>query len=78
MARFTKRSLALFALLSLFIPFAPLPMSRAHAETHPLETKDAAERPINWTVSGPMGGDARELAMDANDPHHLLMGRAPG
>jgi photosystem II stability/assembly factor-like uncharacterized protein len=79
MIRLPKRLLLLFALLSLAVTFAPIPQRATRAETHPLEsTKDAAERPINWTVSGPMGGDARDLAMDAGDPHHLLMGTIDG
>jgi photosystem II stability/assembly factor-like uncharacterized protein len=79
MTRLPKRLLLLFALLSLALPFAPLPRRAALAETHPLETTtDAAERPINWTVAGPMGGDARDLAMDESDPHHLLMGTIDG
>jgi photosystem II stability/assembly factor-like uncharacterized protein len=76
MTRLSKRLILLVALLSLVAPFALPPAS---AETHSLEsTKDAAERPINWTVSGPMGGDARDLAMDESDPQHLLMGTIDG
>ncbi|MDT7602395.1 MAG: hypothetical protein QOF61_392 [Acidobacteriota bacterium] len=77
MTRLTKRLFLLFAILSLVAPFTPLP-HRASAETHLDTTEDAAQRPINWTISGPMGGDARDLAMDSNDPHHLLMGTIDG
>jgi photosystem II stability/assembly factor-like uncharacterized protein len=79
MIRLSKRSLLLFALISLLAPFVALPPRAARAEMHPIDsTKDAAERPINWTVSGPMGGDARDLAIDSNDSQHLLMGTIDG
>lgn len=79
MIHLPKRLLLQFALLSLVASLATVPTRVARAETHPLEaTTDALDRPINWTVSGPMGGDARDLAMDESDPHHLLMGTIDG
>jgi photosystem II stability/assembly factor-like uncharacterized protein len=77
MTRLLKRLFTLFALLSLVAPFAPTPRT-ARAETHFDATEDAAQRQMNWAVSGPMGGDARELAMDQNDAQHLLMGTIDG
>jgi photosystem II stability/assembly factor-like uncharacterized protein len=81
MIRFFKRLPLLFAVLS--IAAAPLlTLSRAPsalAGTRPLDTtQDAAARPMSWSVSGPMGGDARDLAMDPSDPHRLLMGTIDG
>lgn len=76
--RLSKRSLALFAALSLFVQAAFSHAPRAAASNPPSVTEDAAQRQMNWSVSGPMGGDARELAMDPNDPQHLLMGTIDG
>jgi photosystem II stability/assembly factor-like uncharacterized protein len=77
MTRLLQRLFLLFALLSLAAPFAPVPRT-ARAETHIDATEDAAQRQINWAVSGPMGGDARELAVDQSDARHLLMGTIDG
>ncbi|MCA1630228.1 MAG: transcriptional regulator, partial [Acidobacteria bacterium] len=78
MTRLHVRLLLFIALVSLLIPASPrLPASAA--ATHPLETTQGADaRAIDWSVSGPMGGDARELAMDATDVQHLLMGTIDG
>ncbi|MFN2597591.1 MAG: peptidoglycan-binding protein, partial [Pyrinomonadaceae bacterium] len=77
-SRLTKRPLLLFAIITLATPLAVPRRSALAAPRAPDTTKDAAERPITWTVSGPMGGDARDLAMDTSDPHHLLMGTIDG
>src|SRR5215207_7509436 len=78
MIRPSRTALLGFALLTALAAAALLSRA-ASAGTHFLDTtKDAAERTINWSVSGPMGGDARELAVDPNDPQHLLMGTIDG
>ncbi|HEY9283256.1 MAG TPA: YCF48-related protein, partial [Pyrinomonadaceae bacterium] len=81
MIRPLKRLSILFAALS----FAAAPLltlshgTPALAGTHALDTtQDAAARQMSWSVSGPMGGDARELTLDPNDPQHLLMGTIDG
>lgn len=78
MIRLPKRLLLLFALLSLVAPFAQQFGTTRAATPFVETTKDAADHTINWTVSGPMGGDARELATDQSDPQHLLMGTIDG
>lgn len=78
MTRLPARSLLLFALISLLVPASPRLRKSAAATRHIDTTQDAAARAINWSISGPMGGDARELAMDATDPQHLLMGTIDG
>jgi photosystem II stability/assembly factor-like uncharacterized protein len=76
--RLPVRLFLLFALISFLIPAAPRPRAGAAATRHVDTTQDADARAINWSISGPMGGDARELAMDATDPQHLLMGTIDG
>jgi photosystem II stability/assembly factor-like uncharacterized protein len=63
----------------LLVPAAPPMRATAEAATRHIDTtQDADARSINWSISGPMGGDARELAMDVSDPQHLLMGTIDG
>jgi photosystem II stability/assembly factor-like uncharacterized protein len=76
-----KRLFLLFAVLSLacapLVVLARAPL--APAGVRALDTtQDAAARQMIWSVSGPMGGDARELAIDPSDPQHLLMGTIDG
>jgi photosystem II stability/assembly factor-like uncharacterized protein len=78
MTRLPIRSLLLFVLIASLIPFAPRPRASAAATRLAETTQGADARAISWTVSGPMGGDARELAMDATDAQHLLMGTIDG
>ena len=81
MIRPLKRLSILFAALA-FAAAPMLTLSRAAtalAGMHALDTtQDAAARQMNWSVSGPMGGDARELTIDPSDPQHLLMGTIDG
>lgn len=78
MTRLPIRLSLLLALISLLIPASPRLRTSAAATRHAETTQDADARTINWSISGPMGGDARELAMDATDPQHLLMGTIDG
>src|SRR3712207_1925725 len=81
MIRPLKRLALLFAVLS-FAAAPLLLLSRAAtalAGMHALDTtQDSAARPMTWSVSGPMGGDARELTVDPSDPNRLLMGTIDG
>ncbi|HKP73767.1 MAG TPA: YCF48-related protein, partial [Pyrinomonadaceae bacterium] len=66
-----------FVLLTLIVPLA-LPL-HALASTHYVDTtKDAADRSLSWSISGPMGGDVRELVVDPNDAQHLYLGTIDG
>ncbi|MCA1616405.1 MAG: peptidoglycan-binding protein, partial [Acidobacteria bacterium] len=78
MIRPSRTALLGFALLAALAAAALLSRG-ASAGSHFLDsTQDAAQRTINWSVSGPMGGDARELAVDPNDAQRLLMGTIDG
>jgi photosystem II stability/assembly factor-like uncharacterized protein len=82
MTRLLKRLSILFAATS--FAAAALPPARAASDgvvaaVRALDTtQDAAARPMQWSISGPMGGDARDLAMDPSDPRRLLMGTIDG
>jgi photosystem II stability/assembly factor-like uncharacterized protein len=78
MIRLPVRLFLLFALISLLASAAPRLRATAGATRHIDTTRDAEAREINWSVSGPMGGDARELVIDASDAQHLLMGTIDG
>jgi photosystem II stability/assembly factor-like uncharacterized protein len=80
MIRKTRNLLPLFALLAsvTLAPTARLSAAEGGARLFIDTTQDAAQRQMDWSVSGPMGGDARELAIDPNDPQHLLMGTIDG
>ncbi|MGH9943315.1 MAG: YCF48-related protein [Pyrinomonadaceae bacterium] len=78
------KKLIAFALILSFVAAFSNPLSAAVAATPPdagdgrLSTTDAAQRPIDWTISGPMGGDVRSLAVDPSDPLRLYFGTIDG
>ena len=79
MTRLTSRFLLLSLLLSLIVPASLVrhaPASRAASRLD--STTDAAERTLNWAMTGPMGGDVRSLEIDPIDPQHLLLGTIDG
>ena len=80
MIRPSRTAFLSFALLATLASAAAVLSTRAaSANSHFLDTtQDAAERTVSWSVAGPMGGDARELAIDPNDAQHLLMGTIDG
>ena len=80
MIRLPNRLLLSFALISLLASAAPRLRATAAAAAmrHIDTTRDADAREINWSVSGPMGGDTREVVIDAGDAQHLLMGTIDG
>src|SRR5918912_1899277 len=75
-----KKILLLIFVLALGVPFAPRatqatgPATPDHAGT----TTDAESRPVDWQITGPMGGDVRSLAIDPRDPQHLYFGTIDG
>ncbi len=73
-----RKFLFLCLALTLFVPNA-LRMGRATAApVHVGTTTDAAANPVNWEITGPMGGDVRSLAIDPHDPQHLFFGTIDG
>ena len=76
-----KKSVSLSLLITLLaslIVYAPFAASASLREDGRMTTTDSAERPIDWTVSGPMGGDVRSLAVDPKDPQRLYFGTIDG
>jgi photosystem II stability/assembly factor-like uncharacterized protein len=67
-----------FVILTLIASLALPPQAAVAAEHFVNTTQDAAERTLNWSVAGPMGGDVRELVVDPTDPQHLLLGTIDG
>lgn len=68
-----------FVLLTITVSLVAWPLQADVAAAHFIDTtKDAADRTLNWSVAGPMGGDVRELAIDPSDPQHLLLGTIDG
>ncbi len=39
---------------------------------------NATQQPLNWLVTGPMGGDVRSLVIDPQDPERLYFGTIDG
>jgi photosystem II stability/assembly factor-like uncharacterized protein len=75
-----KKILPYILALALCTPFA-LNAPRAAADDHPdhyATTTDAAARPVDWEITGPMGGDVRSLAIDPHDAQHLYFGTIDG
>ncbi|HEX8070357.1 MAG TPA: peptidoglycan-binding protein [Pyrinomonadaceae bacterium] len=70
----------LFCLLALALcaPAAAWRTTRAAAPDHAGTTTDASARPVEWEITGPMGGDVRSLAIDPRDPNHLYFGTIDG
>jgi photosystem II stability/assembly factor-like uncharacterized protein len=67
-----------FVLLTLIASLALPPRAAVAAEHFIDTTQDAADRTLNWSVAGPMGGDVRELVVDPTDPQHLVLGTIDG
>ena len=80
MTRQLKKFISLLLSIPLFtlttLPFVAL--AGDAGEDGRMTTTDAAERPIDWTISGPMGGDVRSLAVDPQDPQRLYFGTIDG
>ncbi len=73
-----RKFLLLCLALTLFVPSA-LRMGRTAAASVPAgTTADAAANPVDWEITGPMGGDVRSLAVDPHDPQHLFFGTIDG
>jgi photosystem II stability/assembly factor-like uncharacterized protein len=74
-----RKFLLFFLVLILTAPFAPR-ATRATTDTpdHAGTTSDAASHPVDWEITGPMGGDVRSLAIDPRDPQHLYFGTIDG
>ena len=79
-----KRFLLLLLVAALCAPLAlqrtPGVARAATGDTpdHAGTTTDAAARPVDWEITGPMGGDVRSLAIDPRDPQHLYFGTIDG
>jgi photosystem II stability/assembly factor-like uncharacterized protein len=48
------------------------------ASANDADTDAAGARLMNWTVTGPMGGDVRSLVFDPRDPRRLFFGTIDG
>jgi photosystem II stability/assembly factor-like uncharacterized protein len=78
MTRAMKKLFLYFVLLTL-IALPALPPQATLAAAHFVNsTQDAADRTLNWSIAGPMGGDVRELVVDPSDPQHLVLGTIDG
>jgi photosystem II stability/assembly factor-like uncharacterized protein len=74
-----KKIFLYFVLLTLIVPLALPSRATVAAAEHFIDTtQDAADRTLNWSVAGPMGGDVRELVIDPANPQHLYLGTIDG
>ena len=73
-----KKFLPLILALILCAPFALHASRAADHPDHAGTTIDAAQRPVDWEITGPMGGDVRSLVIDPRDAQHLFFGTIDG
>jgi len=77
MIRSTKHFLLILILVGLFI--SSLSPNGVEITTAAAASDiAAAQRPMNWHVTGPMGGDVRSLVIDPQDPQRLYFGTIDG
>jgi photosystem II stability/assembly factor-like uncharacterized protein len=74
-----KKFLPVILALMLCAPLA-LPVGGATHDRpdHAGTTTDGAQRPLDWEITGPMGGDVRSLVVDPHDPQRLFFGTIDG
>ncbi|HYO63677.1 MAG TPA: peptidoglycan-binding protein [Pyrinomonadaceae bacterium] len=71
----TRRFFSLLALTALALTLcAALPAGSGAAA----DDSEPAQRPLNWAVTGPMGGDVRSLVIDPQDAQRLYLGTIDG
>ncbi|HYX40923.1 MAG TPA: hypothetical protein VE821_04460, partial [Pyrinomonadaceae bacterium] len=73
-----KKFLPLLLALSLCAPLALHTSRAADKLDHIGTTTDASAHPVDWEITGPMGGDVRSLVVDPHDPQHLFFGTIDG
>jgi photosystem II stability/assembly factor-like uncharacterized protein len=78
MNRSIKNLLTLFLLFALLASTVTAGFAAPPADGETDAEAAAAQRLLNWEVTGPMGGDVRSLVFDPQDPQRLYFGTIDG
>lgn len=73
-----KHSLTFFAILALVASIGMQSFTVAAAVADNDADFEPSQRSMNWSVTGPMGGDVRSLVFDPQDPQRLYFGTIDG
>src|SRR3712207_1531528 len=76
MMQHMKKALSLLMLCAVSVALLCAPLATT---ARALENGDGEfAQPLNWMVTGPMGGDVRSLVVDPQDPQRLYFGTIDG
>ncbi|MGB8509094.1 MAG: YCF48-related protein, partial [Pyrinomonadaceae bacterium] len=73
-----KKIFLFFVMFALLTSVAATHLSVASAADDSSSSEAAAQRLLNWEVTGPMGGDVRSLVIDPQDAQRLYFGTIDG